>query len=100
LSQSLEVIFRNAKRLHRLSEDILDVTKIESQSLNLNKEQFNLNDVIKNAIDDIMTNRLSSSRSSKNNNNRTTKLLYHKPQDVFVYADKGRISQVISNPFR
>jgi signal transduction histidine kinase len=45
-----------------------------------------------------MTNRLSSSHFSKNNNdNRRTKLLYHKLQDVFVYADKGRISQVISN---
>jgi two-component system sensor histidine kinase VicK len=101
LSQLLEVIFRNAKRLYRLTEDILDVTKIESQSLNLNKEQFNLNDVIKNAIDDITTDRLSSSpyssKKTNNNNNNATKLLYYKPQDVFVYADKGRISQVISN---
>jgi signal transduction histidine kinase len=48
----LDVITRNAKRLQRLSEDILDVTRIESQSLLLNKEQFNLNDVISNAIQD------------------------------------------------
>jgi signal transduction histidine kinase len=91
----LEVISRNAKRLHRLTEDILDVTKIESQSLSLNKEQFNLKNVITNAIDDIMTNKVFS--SSKTNNNQAIKLLYHQPQDVFVYADKGRISQVISN---
>jgi phospho-acceptor domain-containing protein len=45
----LEVIRRNAKRLQRLTEDILDVTKIESQSLNLKKEQFDLNEVITNA---------------------------------------------------
>ena len=51
----LEVINRNAKRLQRLTEDILDVTKIESQSLNLKKEQFNLNEIITNAIEDIMT---------------------------------------------
>ena len=93
----LEAINRNARRLHRLTEDILDVTKIESQSLNLNKEQFNLNDVITNAIDDIMTNRISSSSSKTNNNNHSIKLSYHLPQDVLVYADKGRISQVISN---
>jgi signal transduction histidine kinase len=48
----LEVITRNAKRLQRLSEDILDVTRIESQSLVLNKEQFNLNETISNAIQD------------------------------------------------
>jgi two-component system, OmpR family, sensor histidine kinase VicK len=91
----LQVVSRNAKRLQRLTEDILDVTKIESQSLNLNKEQFNLNDVIANAIDDIMINKVSL-RAKNGNNNNAIKLLY-KPQDVFVYADKARISQVIHN---
>src|ERR671924_379614 len=33
----IDVISRNAKRLQRLTEDILDVTKIESQSLQLQK---------------------------------------------------------------
>jgi len=42
----LDVIIRNAKRLLRLTEAILDVTKIESQSLTLKKERFDLNDVI------------------------------------------------------
>src|SRR5919199_1067696 len=57
----LEIINRNAKRLQRLTEDILDVTKIESQSLNLKKEQFSLNEVITNAMDDITTNKIISS---------------------------------------
>ena len=39
----LDIIIRNAKRLQRLAEDILDVTRIESQSLKLKKERFNLN---------------------------------------------------------
>jgi hypothetical protein len=38
--------------LHQLPEDILDVTKIESKTLDLKKERFNLNDVILNALDD------------------------------------------------
>jgi signal transduction histidine kinase len=94
----LEVVNRNAKRLHRLTEDILDVTKIESQSLNLNKEQFNLNEVITNAIEDMMTKKVSLKAENRNdnNNNDEVKFLYT-PQDVFVYADKGRISQVIHN---
>src|SRR5919202_1508657 len=91
----LEVISRNAKRLHRLTEDILDVTKIESQSLNLNKEQLNLKDVIINAIDDIITNKIISSPYSETKN-PIIKLLCN-PQDIFVYADKGRIGQVILN---
>ena len=40
----LDVIIRNAKRLQRLTENILDVTRIESQSLYLKKERFNLNE--------------------------------------------------------
>jgi signal transduction histidine kinase len=91
----LEVISRNAKRLHRLTEDILDATKIESQSLNLNKEQFNLNDVITNAIDDITTNKINSSSHSRTKNPVIKSLC--NLQDIFVYADKGRISQVVSN---
>jgi signal transduction histidine kinase len=53
----LDVTIRNAKRLKRLADDILDVSRIESQSLNLKKERFNLKDVITNSISDIVTNR-------------------------------------------
>jgi two-component system, OmpR family, sensor histidine kinase VicK len=88
----LEVINRNAKRLHRLTEDILDVTKIESRSLNLNKEQFNLNEVITNAIEDLTTKKVPSPSYP------TIKLFNGlQPQDISVYADKGRINQVVSN---
>jgi two-component system, OmpR family, sensor histidine kinase VicK len=49
----LEIAIRNAKRLQRLSNDILDITKIEGNSLEINKEEFNLNDVVINAMNDI-----------------------------------------------
>jgi signal transduction histidine kinase len=38
----LDIITRNAKRLQRLTDGILDVTEIESQSLKLNKEKFGI----------------------------------------------------------
>jgi signal transduction histidine kinase len=41
----LDITIRNAKRLQRLSNDILDVAKIEGRFLELNKEDFKLNDV-------------------------------------------------------
>ena len=88
----LDVIIRNARRSQGLTNDILDVTKIESQSLDLKKEWFNLNDVITNTLTDIISNRESSNR----NGERVIKFLYH-PQDIFVEADKGRITQVIFN---
>ena len=93
----LRVLLRNAKRLRRLTEDILDVTKIESSSLNLNKEVFNLNEIIVNTIDDIRNS--SESEPLKN-----VKLLYESLQqhqqerkDIFIEADKARITQVIFN---
>ena len=49
-SELLIVINRNAERLQQLIEDILDVTKIESQSLHLKKQRFNLNDLILSVI--------------------------------------------------
>ena len=53
----LAVTIRNAKRLHRLTNDVLDVTKIEGKSLELKKEEFNLNDVLINAMNDITLGR-------------------------------------------
>jgi len=48
----MDVVVRNAKRLQHLTENILDVTKIESQSLQLNRDLCRLNDIITIAIQD------------------------------------------------
>lgn len=86
----LDVTIRNTKRLKRLTDEILDVTKIESKSLNLKKEKFDLNDVIVNCINDITINRRSNSEEKE------VKIIYE-PKDISLEADKERISQVISN---
>jgi K+-sensing histidine kinase KdpD len=52
LNNSISMIARNAARLNQLSEDILDVTKIESHSLNLRKEVCDLNDILRNSIEE------------------------------------------------
>jgi signal transduction histidine kinase len=84
----LDAVIRNAKRLKRLAEDILDVTKIESHSLILHKERFNLNEVISNTIQDIR-DQISNGK---------VKLLYEFDKDLlFIEADRERITQVISN---
>src|ERR687893_1111268 len=88
----VDVIVRNAKRLHRLTEEILDVTKIESQSLKLKKEEVNLKDVIETCINDEIVNKHSNS----NDDERKPKILYQ-PKDILLRADRIRISQVISN---
>ncbi len=42
----LDIIFRNSKRLKQISEDVLDVARIESGSFFLKKEKFNLKEMI------------------------------------------------------
>jgi two-component system sensor histidine kinase VicK len=89
--EMLEVIIRNANRLQRLSEDILDVTRIESQNLNLKLEGLNLDEIILNAINDVKRN-----HQIKDNVN----LLYQRDEYdnlVLAQADRGRLNQVISN---
>jgi signal transduction histidine kinase len=88
----VDVIVRNAKRLHRLTEEILDVTKIESQSLKLKKEEVNLKDVIETCINDEIVNK----HSNNNDDEKKPKILYQ-PKDIILRADRIRISQVISN---
>jgi signal transduction histidine kinase len=87
----LSIITRNAKRLQRLTDDILDVTRIESHSLKLNKELFNLSDLISSIIDDY--------RNHIEKDNIAVKLLYesNSKDNIFVEADRGRLIQVISN---
>jgi signal transduction histidine kinase len=84
----LDVVIRNAKRLHQLAEDILDITRIESQSLKLNKERFNLNDLISNVMQDY--------RNQVEKDHDNISLLYESKNDIifFVEADRHRVTQL------
>ena len=87
----LESINRNGKRLQRLAENILDVTKIESQSLQLKKEKFILNDLILS----IFTNYESHMKKAEISN---VKLAMAPKEDiVLVEGDKERLTQVFDN---
>jgi two-component system, OmpR family, sensor histidine kinase VicK len=84
----LDVILRNAKRLQKLQEEMLDVARIESGSMQIYKESFNLNELIINVLQDFHT---------QLNNDTRIKLNYRSDGDVWIVADRDRISQVISN---
>jgi len=89
----MQAISRNAVRLQRLTNDILDVTRIDSQTLNLYKERFELDDLIANVVQDYV--------SYIEKENQNVKLLYNFKQDtngpLSIDADRDRITQVISN---
>jgi two-component system, OmpR family, sensor histidine kinase VicK len=92
--QVIEVISRNAIRLQRLSAHILDATRIESQTLKLEKERFDIRDLIPTIIEDYKE-RIKDMTNDRvelicNNN-------FNISHATIVEADKERISQVISN---
>jgi signal transduction histidine kinase len=87
--KEIKGIIYNARKLEQLAENILDSTKIENQTLKLNKEQFNLKDMILDMIQDYENQNITKEKYD-------IKLLYE-PKDIFLEADKLRLSRVISN---
>jgi two-component system, OmpR family, sensor histidine kinase VicK len=88
----IDAIIRNGKRLKRLTEDILDVSKIESQSLQLRKEKFELKDIIVHRIAEYE----EGNNKDRQNNNIKLNILT-RDDNIFVYADKERIARVVDN---
>ena len=87
----LNAVIRNAKRLQHLTEDILDVTRIESKSLKLKNEVFALDELISYVVEDYRRQIQESSSSN-------IKLLYQPLEAITaIEADKTRMAQVISN---
>ena len=88
----IDAIIRNGKRLKRLTEDILDASKIESQSLQLRKEKFELKDIIVHRIAEYE----EGNNKDRQNNNIKLNILT-RDDNIFVYADKERIARVVDN---
>ncbi len=83
----VEIVSRNARRLKKLAEDILDVTKMEGYALNLNMEKFRIRDII---LEDIHNCEANFEKSK-------IEIKYDEIDDLQIFADKEGISRVISN---
>jgi two-component system sensor histidine kinase VicK len=97
--EATTAILRNAKRLQRLAEAILDVTRIESNTLKICKERLDLNDLVLNALDDIVISTREEEKLKGGGYNNRRKILYKatKEVEIIIEADRIRLSQVISN---
>jgi signal transduction histidine kinase/ActR/RegA family two-component response regulator len=103
----LDVIIRNARKLHGLTDDVLDITRIETNSLHLKMETFNLKELMQVLVDEYKSQNNNTMKNGNNNHRNiklslipTTTTTTEEAQnaDLFlIKADKGRISQVISN---
>jgi len=89
-NQYMDIIKRNTEKLGRLAEDILDVTRIESNSLKLMSERINLYDVILNSIEEYKRNSQFIYKDLIVNYGSGNK-------SIFVSGDKMRLSQVMLN---
>jgi two-component system, OmpR family, sensor histidine kinase VicK len=97
-------IYRNSMRLQKLTKDILDVTKIESNTLLLNKELLDLNDVIANIVLDFKTQRINTPKAKVTityNINKGDMIIENTDNNskdaILIDADKERITQVLYN---
>jgi signal transduction histidine kinase len=91
----LDALRRNSIRLRNLTNDILDVSRIEAGTLRLNEEKINLNEKIRNMVKDITNTNLQVSEKGL-----TIQFLNDKCDngiDYYVRADKLRLFQVLSN---
>ena len=84
----LEIIIRNARRLEKLTEDLLDVSRIEAQSLRLKKSTVDLEKLIADTIDEFKTETPQCQEVT---------ISFAGTSGVIVDADKERIIQVARN---
>jgi signal transduction histidine kinase len=84
--EMLDAIERNAARLQSLTNNILDVSRIDSQTLRLNKEKFNINEKIRDVVNDLKTR-----------HGAEVAFADPKVDPIVVEADKIRIYEVLSN---
>ena len=85
--EHLKVIIDETDRLTRLVNDMMDLSKIESGIITINKEVFNFSELASSLIDRI---KLSNMETKHN-------IEYSIPKDLYVYADKTKIEQVLYN---
>ena len=92
----LNIVIKNANRLKQLTEDILDVSRIEGNKLLLKKESVYLWELLYFIIKEFGY----SLQNNNNNNNRNAKLKLHFRNidlDTVIFVDRNRIAQVILN---
>ncbi len=87
LVNSLNTIEKQVNKLTALIGDLLDISRIESGKLPLNKKEFSLLELVTETIEDIKASEQSHQINFE---------LKH-ASDIEVFADKERITQVLNN---
>jgi signal transduction histidine kinase len=89
------MIKKNVERLSKLSDDILEVARIESGTMQIEQHEFNIVDLLIESINDLKA-RLKGKHLNDNISNLNIEMSL--PQHpVIVKGDRSKIFQVISN---
>jgi two-component system sensor histidine kinase VicK len=88
--EEIEMIARNVKRLERLTSDILDVSRIESNTLKLNEKLIDLNQKIRIVVND---------EKSAIPREKELKIIFDQRESapLFVKGDNSRLFEVLTN---
>jgi signal transduction histidine kinase len=107
--EEVDMLARNSKRLERLTQNILDVTRIENNKLVLESQRFDLTPKIQNVISETLEtdgkailddNRLMHLWHRKTSSMDVTVRLDAPKEPITVDADKTRVFEVVSNLLR
>ena len=85
--ENVQIIIDEANRLSSLVNDLLDISKLESGAVSMQNRVFNLTECIKSIF-----NRYTALIKQDGYN-----IIFEHTQDVYIYADELRISQVMYN---
>jgi len=88
LEEFLRIILKESDRLQTLVKDLLDLSKLEQHHFSLNKEQFNIVEILNKAI-----KMLKGKAESKN-----IELVFNQEENNFqIEGDRSRLTQVFLN---
>lgn len=93
----LEEVILNARRLERLARIMLDVTRIENNSLILTKEIVDTGKIVRDIIDSYNRKLQEKNVANKRKNLEQLRIIQNGVKDIEATLDKVRITQVICN---
>ena len=88
--EAFDMIVSNARRLKRLAGDILDVARIESNFLDLHKQNFELNELLDSIVNEYAA-------QVKQDSSKKVEFLLSCNGPIEIDGDKDRITQVVHN---
>jgi two-component system CheB/CheR fusion protein len=85
VKSSLGTISKQVAKLTRLISELLDLSRIETGKLELNKAEFDISEMVEETVQDIRQTTTSHA------------VIFHKEYKGMLYGDKDRLSQAVIN---